>query len=62
MCVQICILLVSHEMIAMGNAIDYINSFNITAETLESLLPNQRLQLENLFYDIQSFAQALRSE
>lgn len=49
-------------MIAMGNAIDYIDSFNITVETLKHIFPNQTLLLENFFYDLQSFAQALRSE
>lgn len=57
-----CILLVSHEMIVMGNVIDYIDSFNITVTTLKKIFPQQSRQFDNIFYDMQSFAQAIRSE
>lgn len=46
----------------MGNAMDFVNSFNITVETLEKLLPSQTLRFDEIFYDAKSFVLSLQGE
>ena len=60
LCVQICIALVSQEMIAMGNIIDYISTFNETVEILGHTFHKQKGVIENIYYDIYSLAQTIR--
>lgn len=57
---QMCILLVSHEQIVMGNAREFIDSFNITVETLKGVFPVQAHQLDTLFYDAKGLAQTMQ--
>lgn len=41
---------------------DFVNSFNITVDLLVKFFPHKQLLLENVFYDVQSFAEAMFSE
>lgn len=41
---------------------DFVNSFNITVDLLVKIFPDKKLLLENVFYDVQSFAEAMLSE
>ena len=46
----------------MGNAMHFVNSFNITVEILDKLLPSQKHKFEVFFYDAKSFVFAMQGE
>ena len=60
---QFCLHLISKEVEFANNTIDFIDSFNITVETLEKFLSKKWAHhLDNLFYDFKSFTEFLLSE
>lgn len=59
---QLCVLLVSHELIALDNAMHFVNRFNITVVMLDTLLPSHKHKFDVIFYDAKSFVLSLQGE
>ena len=59
---QLVIQWTANLVIMMEDAMKFINEFNITVETINKLLPSMKPKVENIFYDLQSFAEAYKSE
>ena len=59
---QLVIQWTANLVIMMEDAMKFINEFNITVETIDKLLPSMKPKVENIFYDLQSFAEAYISE
>ena len=51
-----------YEVKKTNDFIDFVDSFNITVAEIEKFFPNRTHQLNDLFYDFQSYTLALQSE
>lgn len=57
---QLTVYCTAHSIMATQNLLNYINTFNITVETIERLLPDSKGRLDTVFEDLQDFALAYK--
>lgn len=50
------------EVTFAHNLMHFITGFNITVETIKEIFPEYSFELDNLFYDAKSFAEAYLGE
>ena len=59
---QLCVELVYKELKFLNNLMKFVESFNITVEELERLVPPLKDSADNIFYDIKSFVEAMKGQ